>query len=43
LFLAMGMYHTRHPGPTMRQLININPTSMHGIYLRLVVSNGAGL
>jgi hypothetical protein len=28
---------------TMRQLININPTSMHGIYLRLVVSNGAGL
>jgi hypothetical protein len=29
--------------PTMRQLINVNPTSMHAIYLRLVVSNGAGL
>jgi len=25
------------------QLFNINPTSMHGVYLRLVVSTGAGL
>jgi hypothetical protein len=29
--------------PTMRQLVNVNPTSMHAIYLRLVVSSGAGL
>jgi hypothetical protein len=28
---------------SMRQLININPTSVHGVYLRLIVSNGAGL
>jgi hypothetical protein len=28
---------------TTRQLVNVNPTSMHGVYLRLVVSNGAGL
>jgi len=27
----------------MRQLINVNLTTEHGIYLRLFVSNGAGL
>jgi len=25
------------------QLVDVNPTSMHAVYLRLVVSNGAGL
>jgi len=25
------------------QLVTVNPTSMHAIYLRLVISNGAGL
>jgi hypothetical protein len=28
--------------PVMQQ-ITVNPTSMHAVYLRLVVSNGAGL
>jgi hypothetical protein len=35
--------HLHLSGPHMRQLINVNPTSMHAVYLRLVVSNGAGL
>jgi len=26
----------------MPQLVNVNPTSAHAVYLRLVVSNGAG-
>jgi hypothetical protein len=40
----MGVVPRLHlSSPTMRQLVNVNPTSMHGVYLRLVVSNGAGL
>jgi hypothetical protein len=40
----MGVVTRLHlSSPPMRQLINVNPTSMHGVYLRLVVSNGAGL
>jgi hypothetical protein len=36
-----------HPGKparlrAMKQLINVNPTSEHGLYLRLFVSNGGG-
>src|SRR5579871_6849292 len=27
----------------MRQIVNVNPTTEHGIYLRLFVSNGPGL
>jgi hypothetical protein len=26
----------------MRQLVNVNPTSEHGLFLRLFVTNGAG-
>jgi hypothetical protein len=32
-----------HHMRTMRQLINVNPTSEHGVYLRLFITNGAGL
>jgi hypothetical protein len=27
---------------TMRQVVNVNPTSEHGVYLRLVVTIGGG-
>jgi hypothetical protein len=26
----------------MRQTVNVNPTSEHGLYLRLFVTNGGG-
>jgi hypothetical protein len=26
----------------MRQMVNVNPTSEHGLYLRLFVTNGGG-
>ncbi len=26
----------------MRQLVNVNPTSEHALYLKLFVTNGAG-
>ena len=31
-----------YPGQPMRQLVNVNPTSEHAIYLRLFITNGGG-
>jgi hypothetical protein len=33
----------RKEGRSVTQLVNVNPTSIHAIYLRLIVSNGAGV
>jgi hypothetical protein len=27
---------------TTRQIVNVNPTSEHGVYLRLFITNGGG-
>jgi hypothetical protein len=32
----------RAAADTMRQLVNVNPTSEHAIYLRLFITNGGG-